>query len=88
LAAADNPIVVRRGVTRYGMRLGAARFVAGESIGDFLRLRARQNRRGFSVAATQLGESIRDASQARGVTDEYCRLLKAFAQESSMPMWP
>ncbi|HXB82966.1 MAG TPA: proline dehydrogenase family protein [Candidatus Acidoferrum sp.] len=80
LAAADNPIV-RRGVTRYGMRLGARRFVAGESIADFLPVAREANRRGFSVAATLLGESIRDAAQARGVTDEYCRLLAAFAQE-------
>jgi len=80
LAAADNPIV-RRGVTRYGMRLGARRFVAGESIADFLPVAREANRRGFSVAATLLGESIRDAAQARGVTDEYCRLLQAFAQE-------
>ena len=35
LAAADNPLV-RRGVTRYGMRLGARRFVAGENIDGLL----------------------------------------------------
>jgi proline dehydrogenase len=80
LAAADNPMV-RRGVTRYGMRLGARRFVAGESIADFLPVAREANRRGFSVAATLLGESIRDAAQARGVSDEYCRLLQGFAQE-------
>ncbi len=72
LAAADNPLV-RRGVTRYGMRLGARRFVAGENIADFLPVAREANRRGFSVAATLLGESIRDATELRGVTDEYCQ---------------
>jgi proline dehydrogenase len=81
LTAANNPIV-RRGVTRYGMRLGARRFVAGENIEDFLPVAREANRRGFSVAATLLGESIRDAAEARGVTDEYCRLLQAFSQEN------
>jgi proline dehydrogenase len=81
LAAADNPLV-RRGVTRYGMRLGARRFVAGENIADFLPVACEANRRGFSVAATLLGESIRDAAEAREVTDEYCRLLQAFARDT------
>ena len=80
LAAADNP-VVRRGVTRYGMRLGARRFVAGESIADFLPVARAANARGFAVAATLLGESIADAAEARAVTDEYCTLLETFARE-------
>lgn len=80
LGAADNP-VVRRGVTRYGMRLGARRFVAGETIADFLPVARAANARGFAVAATLLGESISDAAQARAVTDEYCTLLETFAAE-------
>lgn len=80
LAAADNPLV-RRGVTRYGMRLGARRFVAGESIAEFLPVARAANERGFAVAATLLGESIRDAGEARAVTDEYVELLRAFARE-------
>lgn len=80
LAAADNPFV-RRGVTRYGMRLGARRFVAGESIADFLPVARRANARGFAVAATLLGESIADAGEASAVTDEYCTLLETFADE-------
>lgn len=66
---------------RYGMRLGARRFVAGENIADFLPVAREANRRGFCVAATLLGESIRDAAQARAVTDEYCLLLAEFARE-------
>jgi proline dehydrogenase len=80
LAAADSPLV-RRIVTRYGMRLGARRFVAGESAAEFLPVARAANAQGFAVAATILGESVRDREETLGVTGEYCRLLRAFAEE-------
>ncbi len=81
LAAADNGFV-RRAVTRYGMRLGARRFVAGETAAEFLSVAKAANGQGFAVAATILGEGVRDASEACAVTDEYCRLLRTFANEN------
>ncbi|MFY9720300.1 MAG: proline dehydrogenase family protein [Candidatus Cybelea sp.] len=80
LAAADNALV-RRGVNRYGMRLGARRFVAGESVADLLPVVREANRRGFAVAATLLGESIAEAAPTRAIADEYCGLIAAFARE-------
>jgi len=80
LAAAESKIV-RRAVTRYGMRLGAARFVAGETAAQLLTAARAANAQGFAVAATILGESVRDRDEAVSVTDEYCRLLQAFAAE-------
>jgi proline dehydrogenase len=80
LAAADNGFV-RRAVTRYGMRLGARRFVAGETAAEFLSVAKAANAQGFAVAATILGEGVRDAREAAAVTDEYCRLLRTFAKE-------
>ncbi len=80
LAAADNALV-RRGVTRYGMRLGAGRFVAGESVAELLPVVRQANRRGFAVAATLLGESIGDAAETRAVAEEYCGLIAAFTRE-------
>jgi proline dehydrogenase len=80
LAAADNPLV-RRAVTRYGMRLGARRFVAGEGVAQLLTAARAANAEGFSVAATLLGESIHERSETMAITDEYCRLLDAFAEE-------
>jgi proline dehydrogenase len=80
LAAADSTIV-RRAVTRYGMRLGARRFVAGENAAQFLPAAKETNARGFAVAATILGESVSDRAQTRAVTREYCGLLRAFAEE-------
>ncbi len=78
LAAADSALV-RRAVTRYGMRWGARRFVAGESEEEFLPVVRALNERGFAVAATLLGESVRDSGEAREVTARYCRLLQTFA---------
>jgi len=80
LAAADSAFV-RAVVTRYGMRLGAARFVAGQDAEQFLPVARRANAEDFSVAATLLGESVHDAGETNAVTNEYCGLLDAFAQE-------
>jgi proline dehydrogenase len=80
LAAADSAWV-RRAVTRYGMRFGAGRFVAGETAAEFLPVARAANAQGFSVAATLLGESVRERGETQAVTDEYCRLLRAFAED-------
>ncbi len=81
LTAAGNP-VVRRGVTRYGMRLGARRFVAGETTDDFLAATRAANAQGFAVAGTLLGESVREPAETRAVADEYCRLQRVFKEEN------
>lgn len=79
LAAADNALV-RRTVTRYGMRLGARRFVAGESAGEFIAAARAANARGYAVAGTLLGESVCSRDETLAVTAEYCELLRSFAQ--------
>ncbi|MBV9057523.1 MAG: proline dehydrogenase family protein [Candidatus Eremiobacteraeota bacterium] len=81
LAAADNA-TARRVVTRYGMRLGARRFVAGETADELLAAARRVNGEGFAVSATFLGESVRDATETAAVSDEYCALLRGFAAEA------
>jgi proline dehydrogenase len=79
LAAADSALV-RNAVTRYGMRLGARRFVAGESTAEFLPVARAVNAQGFAVAATILGEGVQDRDETRAVTAEYRRLLQAFSE--------
>jgi proline dehydrogenase len=81
LAAADSALVQRL-VTRYGMRLGAARFVAGQNAEQFLPVARAANAQGFAVAATLLGEGVRNRDETTAVADEYCRLLDAFAQQA------
>lgn len=80
MAAADNALV-RRVVSRYGFRLGAKRFVAGESAGEFLAVARQVNAQGFAVACGLLGEGVANREEARAAADEYCDLLRTFARE-------
>ncbi|HKU67496.1 MAG TPA: proline dehydrogenase family protein [Candidatus Baltobacteraceae bacterium] len=80
LAAADNALV-RRVVSRYGFRLGAKRFVAGESAAEFLGVAREVNARGFAVACGILGEGVAGREEARAAADRYCDLLRTFARE-------
>lgn len=61
------------------MRLGAARFVAGETADEFLEVARRLNRDGFAVAAGILGEGIKDEPAARDAAAQYCDLLRRFS---------
>jgi proline dehydrogenase len=78
LAAADNALV-RRVVSRYGFRLGAKRFVAGETADDFLLVARSVNAEGFAVACGILGEGVASAQEATAAADQYCALLRTFA---------
>ena len=80
LAAADNT-AVQRAVSRYGMRLGARRFVAGETNAEFLSVAREVNARGFAVACGILGEGVRERGEAVAAADRYCELLRIFATD-------
>lgn len=81
LTAAGSP-TVHAIVRRYGMRLGARRFVPGEGEEAFFPAVQAANDAGFAVAATILGEGVRDNAQARAVAERYCRLLHDFQQRA------
>jgi proline dehydrogenase len=78
LGAADSA-AVRRFVNRYGMQLGAKRFVAGESAEEFLEATRDANASGFCVAGGILGEAVSQRDEATEAAERYCRLLDAFA---------
>ncbi|MDQ3468022.1 MAG: proline dehydrogenase family protein, partial [Chloroflexota bacterium] len=80
LVATQNP-VVGRGVRRYGMRLGAGRFVAGERFDDCVPVLRHLNERGFRTNTTLLGEGVRDAATARAVVSAYRDVLDRIARE-------
>ncbi|HUA09551.1 MAG TPA: proline dehydrogenase family protein [Candidatus Acidoferrales bacterium] len=80
LAAADST-AVQKAVSRYGMQLGARRFVAGETVPEFLRVARDVNARGFAVACGILGEGVHDRAEAVAAADQYCELLRIFAAE-------
>jgi proline dehydrogenase len=82
LAAAGNR-GLQRFVTKHGRRFGADRFVAGETVDDFMTVVRSSNARGFRVAAGLLGEDVRSAADARAVTQEYRTILDRFALAGS-----
>jgi proline dehydrogenase len=80
LRAADDRHV-RGFMSRYGMRLGAARFVAGETLDECVVVLRRLAAQGLHANTTLLGEGIRDRAQAEAVATEYVRILDRLVAE-------
>jgi proline dehydrogenase len=78
LAAADSPSL-RRFVERYGFRLGAARFVAGESLDEAVPVLRRLDERGLLTNTTLLG--VRDEAETRAVVAAYREVLDRIEAE-------
>ena len=68
-------------VQKHGTRLGAGRFVAGETLDDCVAVLRRLNDAGLHANTTLLGEAIPDADGAAAVTEEYLRILKRLVAE-------
>lgn len=79
LAAATNGRV-RSLVSRYGMRLGGSRFVAGESLDDCLGVLAGLNAKGLRANTTLLGEDVRSADETRAVAAQFRTILDRIAE--------
>ena len=80
LAAADSPRL-QRFVQRYGFRLGAARFVAGESLDAAIPVLRRLNDDGLLTNTTLLGEGVRAEAETRAVVDSYREVLDRIRTE-------
>jgi proline dehydrogenase len=63
------------------MRLGAARFVAGETLDECVAALRKLNEQGLHANTTILGESVRDESETTAVAAEYERVLERLAAE-------
>ena len=73
---------LRKVVDRYGMRLGAARFVAGETLDECVPVLRRLNGAGLHANTTLLGEAIPTrGGAARTSSREYERILERLAAE-------
>ncbi len=81
ILAAAGSSNVQRVVRRYGMALGARRFVAGESSAEFLDVARSVNRDGFAVACGILGENVTRAEEATDAANTYCELLRTFSRD-------
>jgi proline dehydrogenase len=80
LAAADSPRI-RGFVDRYGMRLGAARFVAGETLDEAVVTLRRLDEQGLRTNTTLLGEGVADREATRRVVEAYEQVLRRIAAE-------
>jgi proline dehydrogenase len=80
LSAADS-LRLQHLAYRFGMNVGARRFVAGETLEEFLGVARRLNARGFLVAAGMLGEGVQAERDAAGVVHDYCHLARRIAAE-------
>jgi len=80
LAAADSPHV-QRVVQKHGMRLGAGRFVAGETLDQCIPVLRSLNGRGLAANTTLLGEGVRDEAEARAVVAAYEEIISRLVDE-------
>jgi len=80
LAAADSPRVQRL-VRRHGMRLGAGRFVAGETLDECLAVLRRLNDQGLHANTTLLGEGVLEPGQTEAVVRAYSEVIDRIASE-------
>jgi proline dehydrogenase len=80
LAAADSPRV-QRGVRRHGMRLGASRFVAGETLDECVAVLRRLNEQGLYANTTLLGEGVLEPGQTDRVVAAYDEIVDRLADE-------
>lgn len=63
------------------MRLGASRFVAGETLDECVEILRGLNERGFHANTTLLGEDVREEAQAVAAVEAYLRILERLHAE-------
>jgi proline dehydrogenase len=80
LTAADSPRI-QRFVGKYGMRLGAARFVAGETLDEAVVTLRALNEQGLRTNTALLGEYVRSADEADTVVRTYEEVLRRIEAE-------
>jgi proline dehydrogenase len=80
LAAADSRRV-QRIVRRYGMRLGARRFVPGETLDECVAALRALNDKGLYANTTLLGEGVVEPAQSAAVVEAYREIIARIAAE-------
>jgi len=80
ILAAATDRRVGASMRRYGMRLGAARFVAGETLDEALVVLAELNAKGLHANTTLLGEDVTSPDETAAVVAEYRTVLNRIAE--------
>jgi proline dehydrogenase len=73
---------VRRLAAKHGLRLGASRFVAGETLDACVEVLRGLNDQGLYANTTLLGEDVLDEAETRAVADDYVTILERLEAES------
>ena len=81
ILVATHNRAVAKGVKRYGMRLGAGRYVAGETLDEAVVTLRGLNDKGLRTNTTLLGEGVKDEAMAAAVVDRYVEILDRIAAE-------
>jgi len=81
LVAATNRVLTAF-VQRHGMRLGASRFVAGETLDECAVVLRRLNEQGLRANTTLLGEDVIDRAGAAAAVAAYEQILDRIAREN------
>jgi proline dehydrogenase len=81
ILAAAGSARISSWVRRHGLRLGAARFVAGEDLDACVRILRALNEKGLKTNTTLLGEGVSDEAVIRSVVEEYAGILDRIAVE-------
>ncbi len=81
ILVATHNRAVAKGVKRYGMRLGAGRYVAGETLDEAVVTLRGLNEKGLRTNTTLLGEGVKDEAMAAAVVDRYVEILDRIAAE-------
>ncbi len=80
LAAADSPRVQGL-VRRHGLRFGAARFVAGETLDECVAVLRGLNEQGLAANTTLLGEGVLEPTQTEAVVSAYREVIDRLVAE-------
>jgi proline dehydrogenase len=80
LVAADSPSI-RRVVRSHGMRFGAGRFVAGETLDECVVVLRRLNEQGLYANTTLLGEGVLEPGETEAVVRAYREIIDRLADE-------
>ena len=81
ILTATHAAPVARVVRAHGMRMGAGRFVAGETLDEAVPVFRALNADGLRANTTLLGEHVQNEAEARGVAETYLGVLDRIAAE-------
>ncbi len=82
LLGASRSTLLQQLMATHGLKLGARRFVAGETLDEFVSIVRGLNANGFSVASAILGEDLTESAETEKAVASYRTLLSRIQSEA------